>query len=991
MAEFIPDPQQKQAIEHINGPMLVVAGAGTGKTTVLVERIVSLVANGHALPDEVLAVTYTRNAAHELRARVAKSIGAAKAEALRASTFHSFCGDVLKAAGRDFTPLSKEDLFVVLRRRIKELPLKYYIRAQNLGQFLPSLLAFFERCEDELITAEKYARYVAELKAGKHPLPRVLKSSGMDGLKPEEIIARCEEISGVFSFVAAMLDSMQLGTYGNMISRTVRLLETDATTLKAEQQHARFILIDEFQDSNVAQIRLAKLLAGSAQNVFAVGDPDQAIYRFRGATTGAFDHFVKHFSGVKHVTLDRNRRSLSPILRCAFKVIDQNPPIMQDGYAQRSPLRSAREEANSKLKAAPVELVYTPSQYSGETEACEIADTMERTIASCPGHDTRDGHKPCAWSDFAVLYRQHSHREALAAELSKRKIPIDVRGVNVLDTPEVRDALAAVRAIMNSGDSAALFRLASLPQFGISPDELRTALRGAKDATGLAPVLMNVAGGTAVLDAVAKARKIAGDKAVSVLATGLKQFAIANTPATKALTKFVEEWSQKPITNQGTVAEFIEYLDFYGEIGGKITLPEPDETQPKRNAVQFMSAHGAKGLEFPHVFIIRATSQSFPSNYREDLFEFPQALRDPLTAAQEDPKDLHGQEERRLFYVAMTRARDALAIYAKRSRSQKTPTPPRWAEATPPGFIKDFANEKELLALCTPRLLDFRADLAATAQEVTAFSTAAEWMLLPPSRSMDRMSLSASRIELYETCPMQFKISTDWNIPGEPVPAMQFGNAVHTALRGYYEALKAGRPLSRKQLLGVFEEQMHISSFDDEHQKQLYVELGLKQLGQFYDLRNSENPDVLAVEKTFEITVGGVKVVGRIDRADRLPGGGISIVDYKTGSPKDEDAANDSLQLSIYAMAVENEWNELPQVVSFYNMETNEPVASVRTSDDIIKERERIAGVAASIRAGEFGPKDGFHCRYCGYRELCPVKEEPLWIEPEGMPAKAST
>src|SRR5262249_42726772 len=157
-----------------------------------------------------------------------------------------------------------------------------------------------------------------------------------------------------------------------------------------------------------------------------------AIYRFRGATTGAFDQFQKHFPAVKFVTLEQNRRSTSPILRCAFKVIDQNPAIMAGGGIQRKPLISARERDPNLAKEArmghlvPVELVYTPLLYSPETEAAEIADEIEKLHQDCRGHDTRSGRQGCRWKDVAVLYRQHRHRELLAAELSRRRIPIDV-------------------------------------------------------------------------------------------------------------------------------------------------------------------------------------------------------------------------------------------------------------------------------------------------------------------------------------------------------------------------------------------------------------------------------------------------------------------------------------------------------------------------------------------------------------------------------------
>jgi superfamily I DNA/RNA helicase/RecB family exonuclease len=983
---FAPDPQQKVAIEHVHGPMLVIAGAGTGKTTVLVERVVSLIENGHAQPDEILAVTFTNNAAAELRERVAERISAPLfSGGLQASTFHSYCASLLRQAGEDFTPLTREDLYVLLRRELRSLGLRYYIRAAKPGQFLNSLLTFFDRCDDELVTAERYCAYVAELKEGKYPLPRVLKSDDMEGLGREEVIARCEEIAHAFTRVTEMLRERNLGTFGHQISRTVKLLVSGSTQLAEARRRARFILIDEFQDSNVAQIKLAKLLAGDEQNIFAVGDPDQAIYRFRGATSGAFDQFRKQFTAVKQVTLTQNRRSLGPILRCAFRVIDHNPAIM-DGI-KREPLVSARELQGKQ--GTTVELAYTPAQYGSESEAAEIADAIERFHASCPGHETRNGRERCSWRHIAVLFRQHNHREVLARVLSSRRIPIFVRGVDVLDTPEVRDALAVVRAITNAGDNAAIFRLAALPQFAIDPKEFRAALTAAGKDAKLGNVLEKVKGGLLLLEALHRSRTLAsqsGNKATSTFDIGLKQFSLPATASTRALRDFIISWSEKPSGAGETIGDFLEYLDYYTEANGKVYLPEP-ESPP--DAVQFMTAHVAKGLEFPHVFVIRAISGSFPAHYQETLFEFPAALKDWSAPDEGDAKELNKEEERRLFYVSMTRARDTLSLYGKRSSARKEPRPPCFVEATPPGFIREMVADASIFADCTPRLVEPRVNINA-GEDIQACSPVGEWMLLPPGRDMNHISLSASRIERYDQCPLRFKIETDWNIPGEPVPAMQFGNAVHTAMKAFNDATQAGRPLSIVDFLGVFSTQMDNSPFDDAHQKQLYLQQGLRQLEEFYYLRNVEaQVEVVATEKLFTLTIGGVKVVGRIDLAHRTQEGGIGILDYKTGAAKDDEEAEKSLQLSIYALAAQQEWNELPQSIGFYNLETNSPVPTARSLEQLQQTRAKIIEVAQSIQAGKFRPKAGFHCNWCGYRQLCPVQEEPLYSIESALSARA--
>ena len=184
---------------------------------------------------------------------------------------------------------------------------------------------------------EDYDAYIARLERGEIPLPRVGKSKDAESMAREEVLERCREIARVFHYVEDLLKQEGLGTFGHIITRAVDLLSRRQSVLQRAQKHARFILIDEFQDSNVAQIQLARLLGGEEANVFAVGDPDQAIYRFRGATSGAFDQFLKTFDPdrVKRVTLSKNRRSTPPILRCAYQTIACNPHRRQQGIARR--------------------------------------------------------------------------------------------------------------------------------------------------------------------------------------------------------------------------------------------------------------------------------------------------------------------------------------------------------------------------------------------------------------------------------------------------------------------------------------------------------------------------------------------------------------------------------------------------------------------------------------------------------------------------------
>ncbi len=969
------NPAQRRAVEHVHGPMLVVAGAGTGKTTVLTERVARLIAQQHARPDQILAVTYTEEAAREMRERVAAKLGT-DSTVLQAQTFHAYCFGILQRAGKGFEVLDEQDLWIYLRRRVCELDLKHFIKAANVGQFLGDLWKFFSSCHDELKSPDDFRRYIEAAIAEGRPLPRVVKSKLLGQTSREEIIARCREIAHVYEKVERMLAADHLGTFGHQIVGAVRLLRRDPQRLRDEQARARFILVDEFQDANFAQIELVQLLAGESANVFAVGDPDQAIYQFRGATAGAFERFLARFPGAKGVTLEENQRSTSGILRCAFSVIARNPKITRPGGViaaefERHLLRSAREEraqaVGEPLLPEAVPVIYSPPQE--QPSGADIPASKVQAAEVAASIDDLHEHEGLPWSHFAVLYRIHTHRNELAEELAARDIPFAVRGLDVLDVPEVRDLLAVLRALVNGGDSVSLLRVAALPQFRIEPRELRRSLRAAKDAS-MADVLKSVPGGPEVLAELDRARATRAAKKgrlLDVLPPLSKQFRLRkSSPAVEALRDFARTWSKKPLTREGTVSEFIAYLELFIEAGGKVPLQRPAD----EDGVQLMTVHLAKGLEFPRVFILRANSPSFPLTYKETLFEFPPELRDVRAVGAGDPKQLQAEEERRLFYVAMTRARDSLSICAK-------PT----GKGNAPGvFVRELVADKTIKdVLVTREARPYRLTLAAGAA-AAAVSSAGCWMTMEPRPELLQEALSASAIETYKTCPLKFKIQRDWRLPEEPAAAMQFGSVMHGVLRNYYEAQRTGRPQSDDEVVAVFRTLLEQAKITDPDQLRLYEEQGIRELREFLELRRAEPPlDVLATEKTFRVEIGGTPVAGRMDRIDRLEGDRVAIVDYKTGAPKDQEAADESLQLSIYAIAAERALKLAPERLVLYNLENNQAVETRRTKADLLAAEATVHEVAGRIADGDFAPDPGFHCKRCTYRELCPATEERLF------------
>lgn len=1009
-AIFTPTPEQRQAIEHVHGPMLVVAGAGTGKTTVLARRIAHLITTEAARPDEILAVTYTRNSAAELIHRVAailypnldrqpslypeleRPMAAKKllASGLQAHTFHSYCYRLLQDAGTKFQLLDDKDLFVLLRRHIGDMKLEHYIKAATPGKFLEDLLKFFSSCHDELRTPADYDAYVAKLERGEIPMPRMAKAKDAAVMSGEEALGRCYEVARAFRFAEDLLQKEGLGTFGHIMTRAVDVLTRRKSVLERAQRRARFILIDEFQDSNVAQIKLASLLGGDQANVFAVGDPDQAIYQFRGATSDAFDHFLQTFGPdrVRRVTMSANRRSTPPILRCAYQAIKCNPEIVSaDGGWPREPLTCARLEHDTTIAEAPAvqAIVHT----GPEQEAAFVADTIEAMRAQQPA---------TKFSQIAVLYRSHFCREQIVAELTHRGIPVRVKGADLFDTPELRDAITALR-ILDSSHPVALFRVAALPQFHVDPERFRDELALAGRNFSVEAVMEKVPGGMQVVETIRAARQElldANNALASALEIAQRAFGLPASMPLRRLCDFAKRWQEKPkqIVGHGTLNDFLQYMAVFREQAKGMLVEETDEDDPVaalepgelaaapiEDAVQLMTVHAAKGLEFPHVFVVRTGSPAFPSGYKESLVEFPRQLRNRDTA-ETDPKTLHHEEERRLYYVAMTRAMDELYLCGKAGSEKKQPVPPK-------GYMRELvAHANAVLRgaiqwrLLPPEAYIAKIHAAAAAPELTV----SQWTRLAP-RQDGPLELSASSLQNYETCPLRYKLRYVWRLPEDASAPLQFGSAMHLALKAYFDGVRAGRPLDEQSVIDCFLDEFGKARIDDEVQRDLYTRQGREQLTGFLRsaLAHPAN-QVLETERRFKVEIGGARVKGRFDRIDKIAGGEFAVIDFKTGKARTQDDADDSLQLSVYALAAQKELGSAASSLVFINLENGTAIESRRTPKQLLAAEEEVRTIAARIAAGEFDPRPSGACAWCSYQSICPEHEEPL-PRPAAKPA----
>jgi len=481
--------------------------------------------------------------------------------------------------------------------------------------------------------------------------------------------------------------------------------------------------------------------------------------------------------------------------------------------------------------------------------------------------------------------------------------------------------------------------------------------------------------GMAVLESVDEAHRMVekdGVRADYALNVVIRHFALPRSELVGVFVKFVEAWHTKAINETGSASEFLEYLDYFGQARGAIPLP-----RSLNDAVQLLTAHAAKGLEYRHVVIIRGSSTSFPCSYREPLIAFPEQLRTSGVSSTDDKK-LHEEEERRLFYVAMTRAKDSLAIYANQGKSTKN-------DPRPTKFLREFMISPLYRKFWSTRSAAAVQDSLFAEEEKIALqqSNVAAWLLLPPSANFNT-GLSASTIEIYEECPLRFKLEKEWNLPREVSASLHYGSAMHDVLRTFYDAQRYQREIADDDLLEQFRSELAAKGIADRYQYELYLRQGREQLRQFFEAaRSGEAPEVMETEHRFEMAVGTTKLTGRVDRMDRTGPDTVAIVDYKTGKPQSQEDADKSLQLSLYALAARETLGKRADRLILYNLENNTPICTRRTDAELEEAKMRVHKAAKGIAEGNFTADPGYHCAFCPYRNLCPATEKIVGPPPK--------
>src|SRR5580658_3245278 len=818
---------QRRAITHGDGPLLVIAGAGTGKTRVITERIRHLLQSDDSLSGEnILGLTFTNKAAGEMKARVVRATGE-RGKNVTLATFHAFCEGLLKEAAPERLMIDKVDHWILLRRNLERLKLDKYRRLADPGQFLNDFVEFFSRCQDELVSSEDYQRYADGL-AEQLETDRAALDEDTFQERAEEVALQ-REIARAYRASEELLREKKRVSFGSLITGAVELLETNAEVRRALQEKYRYILVDEFQDTNIAQLRLLELLAGDKKNIVAVGDNDQAIYRFRGASFGSFKLFLERFAGWREgqdstafrVSLVENYRSTPNILRVATQVIAQN--TVSADFPKK--VLSANKEESEKVRVVELE--------NEQDEARWLVSELQRIHAV--------GRK---WRDFAILYRQHAHRDELVEELSRNKIPFVISNLSILDHPIVKDVLAYLRLIANSFDNISCARVLAAPAWGLEPADLvRLTERARKAKKSLFEMLQSPQTNLRfdsspdaiahLLEFFGEQRKILRRRTAREILRGLLEWLEVaqrvrpqDRKYVSRLSEFVKDWEAKSETK--SLAEFVEYLDYYAQAGGAISL---EEDSPG-DAVQLMTVHGAKGLEFPQVFLLRINNKKFPATERSRVFEFPAALMKEGEPAEQ----FHIQEERRLFYVALTRAENRLTLTTLTEKKGKIPV-----------FVEDILMEPTIkrrdVHQLSPKLpgapdiekkdaesADNTQLFPASAEPPKIFSRIADWALEFHPRTPEPLTLSPSAVSSYHSCPQQYLFSRGWSLKEGPKAMLSFGSVMHTTIKRFVDQLRKGTKLPFDDVARILDTEWTSAGFEDDYQEKGYKQDGLEQL-----------------------------------------------------------------------------------------------------------------------------------------------------------------
>jgi len=873
------------------------------------------------------------------------------------STFHSFGNRILEDESiylgltSDFKVMAQPQQIIFFKEHLFEFPMDKLRPLGNPLKHIESILFLFSRLKDEDISAEDYSNYVEyfENDIKKNPEDKESKDEYIIQKELSEIYKKYEELKMQYGFI----------DFSDQVWLILKLFREHPSVLKKYRDKFRYILVDEFQDTNYSQFQLLKILLNREKNITVVGDDDQSIYKFRGAAISNILNFKKDYPKAKQVVLKNNYRSKQSILDFAYNLIKYNNPDRLE----------VKNKINKKLisvrKSNCPNSVYNHHFSTVSAEADFVAEKILELIT--------EGKK---YTDFAVLVRSNNDAEPIIKSLNIKNIPWHFSGSSGLYArEEVKILISFLKVISNFSDNISLFHLASSDIYNMQMEDLTICLNEAsKKNISIYKILNN-----SNLDEIS----VTGKETAKRIIEDIKKFVdLSKTLSTgQILYKFINDtgWIKKladkkdeqSIEKVSNIALFFEIVRNFADVSrnDKVQFftahlsnlieagsdPATAEADTDTDAVNILTIHKAKGLEFSVIFMVSLVQGKFPVNKRKESLEVPENLiKDILPSG-----DFHKQEERRLFYVGMTRAKDELYLTSASDyggqRERK---------------VSEFVYE----ALNLPQT-------KIQTKKLNPLEAIRKNELIESSKSGNinikkQITVSYLQIDDYLTCPLKYKYIHILRIPVMANHAIVFGNAIHEAIQYYYKRKMDKKSVLLDELITKFEIHWQSVGFISIEHEEQRLEEGRETLRKFYYRAEKEKITPKHIEKKFRIRYGEDFIIGRFDRID-YAGENVVIIDFKTSAiSKQKDAdkrAKESTQLAIYSLVWQKLTGKLPKSVELHFVSSG-VIGSVQPDEKMIEKIKRIIDdVTSGIRNRKFEAKPGYNnCTYCPFNTICP-------------------
>jgi len=964
--------QQKKAITHKKGPLLIIAGAGTGKTAVITQRLAYLIKSKKAKAEEILALTFTDKAAGEMEERVDVLLPYGYVD-LWISTFHSFGERILKEHALDmgldpgFELLDQTGQWRLIRQNFEKFNLDYYKPRGNPTRFIYALIKVFSRAKDENISPDEFIKY------GRKVLKRAKTAK-----EPKEKGERILEVAHAFELYEKLLKEKGFLDFGDLIIKTLELFQKRKNILKKYQKQFKYILVDEFQDTNYAQYELIKLLSAPRNNLTVTGDDDQSVYKFRGAAVSNIIEFKKDFPNSKEVILKQNYRNRQNILDLSYSFIQLNNPNRLEAKINQKK-KNLKSRITKKLKAVKKGRGKIKHLHF-KTQDEEALGVIKKII------DLRKKQRSLTWNDFAILVRANSQADLFINVLEHQEIPYQyVAKSGLFQKPEIIDLISYLKLLDNYHESTAMYRVLAMPIFKVAVNDVMKLLHLAnKKNKSLFELLDNINEVEDISPSTKKTVKKIIEMIKKQTQTGQKKGVlralyefVSDSGYLKFLSRKQSKKAHEKILNinqffkvasnferlnkDKTVRNFIQELELAQEAGESGPLKNNLEEGP--DSVKVMTIHQAKGLEFEHVFVVNLVNKRFPSINRSDPIELPDDLiKETLPSG-----DVHLQEERRLFYVAMTRAKKGLYMSSAQdyggSRKKK---------------LSRFLYETGLVKKKESGRSEKKEKLI-----IQGLSQKHKFKRVKDNLDYLPQKFSYTQIRAFKTCPYQYRFAHILKVPVKGKGTFSFGKTIHRTLYDFYRMVEQDKKPSQKDLLSLYRRNWLDEWYDSKTHKLRRKKQGEKALKNFYKVNKDSFKAPLFLEKGFNIKFGDYTVKGFIDRMDGIKkgpsassGSGVEIIDYKTGNLPQSKSKIDFKQLFIYALASWEVFKLEPIKLTYYYIEDNKKFSIKPDKEEAKKAKKEVTEVIDQIMKCNFeATPSKFKCRHCDFKSICQYKK----------------